>query len=63
MNKIQLNSIQVKLVQSWLGPDCHPYAYSTTSRTLWYWKDWHGRPVKGSTKLTDQQLTQLNQLN
>jgi hypothetical protein len=63
MNKIQLNNAQVKLVQSWLGPDYHPYAYSNTNRVLWYWKDWYGRPVKGSTKLNDLQLKQLNQLN
>jgi len=61
-NKIEMNDAQISLAQSWLPSGSWPYAYNTRG-IIWFWQTWNkGLPIKGSAKLTHDQVEQLNQL-
>jgi len=64
MNKVQLNSSQIELAKTWLPPASYPYAYSPTNGMMWYWQTYYnGLPIKGCTKLSIDQLAQLDKLS
>jgi len=57
-----MNHKQIALAQSWLPAGSHPYKYDSTKCLIWFWWDTPLGPVKGSTKLSPDQITKLNQL-
>ncbi len=62
--KIQLNDKQIEFAQTWLPNGSWPYAYDSNKGLLWYWQTWNnGLPIKGSTKLDPNQISQLQQLS
>jgi len=64
LDKTQLNNNQIQLAKGWLPSGSQPYAYSPSNRLIWYWQTWNnGLPIKGSTRLTPDQISQLQQLN
>ena len=63
INKTPLNPAQVSLARNWLGINCEPYTWNRSMRILWFWQPHYGQIVKNRTKLTNEQIKQLDQLS
>jgi hypothetical protein len=57
-----MNHKQIALAQSWLPQHSHPYKYDSTKCLIWFWQDSQLGPIKGCTRLTPNQIKQLDQL-